>query len=183
LGHRAEGPGRPLRSAAPRCARFALAISLLPGAAHAAEGGLVLMPEVPMLVGLVALFALLIAPVDRLLLQPLLRVLDERAQRIEGTRGRASRLARQAEELLGRYQRSVGEVRAEAEAQRKRALEAARAQGGARTGLARSEAEREIEAARGEVAAALADARAALRAEARELANEAAARVLGRPLS
>jgi F-type H+-transporting ATPase subunit b len=136
-----------------------------------------------MLIGLIAFFALLIAPVDRLLFQPLLRVLDERAQRIEGTRGRASRLVRQAEELLSRYERSVRETRDEAELQRKRALEAARAQGGARTSSARGEAEREIEAARGEILAALAGARAALRAEARELANEAAARVLGRPLS
>jgi F-type H+-transporting ATPase subunit b len=166
-----------------RAAAITIAAATWARAAGAAEGGLVLMPDPWLLFGLIVFFALLIAPVDRLLFQPLLRVLDERAQRIEGTRARASRLVRQAEELLGRYERSIGETRDEAELQRKGALEAARAQGNARTGSARGEAEREIEAARGEIGAALVGARAALRAEARELANEAAARVLGRPLS
>jgi F0F1-type ATP synthase membrane subunit b/b' len=48
---------------------------------------------------------------------------------------------------------------------------------------ARGDAERELERARQEVASALADARAQLRREAEGLAREAAAQVLGRPLS
>ncbi len=166
-----------------RGALLALAALLPAPAARAAEGGLVLLPDWPILALLIAFFTLLIAPVDRLIFQPLLRVLDERVQRIEGTRGRASRLVRQAQELLGRYERSLREVREEAELQRKRALEAARVQGSARTSSARAEAERETGQARDEIAAALEGARATLRAEARELANEAAARVLGRSLS
>jgi F-type H+-transporting ATPase subunit b len=152
--------------------------------AGAAEGGLVLVPEVrTILPALIVLFALLIIPVNLLIFRPIFRVLDARADKIEGTWKRAEKLEQDADATLARYEQSVREVREDSERDRKQQLETARRDHAARTADARAEAEREVVGARAEVAAALADARRSLRAEAEGLAVEAAARVLGRELS
>jgi F-type H+-transporting ATPase subunit b len=151
--------------------------------AFAAEGGLVLVPELDTLLVLVAVFVLLVYPVNRLLFQPIFRVLDEREEKIDGTRRDAERLAREAEGVLERYEQSVREVRMDAERDRKATLEQARADGAARTGEARGEAESEVNRARTQVAAALEDARATLREQSAGLARDIAARALGRTLS
>jgi F-type H+-transporting ATPase subunit b len=152
-------------------------------AARAAEG-LVLEPDVKVTLPLlIALFVLLIYPVDRLVFRPIFRVLDARRGRIESNRARAERLSSQAEEVLGRYERSIREVREDAERERRERLDAVRAETAARIGDVRSDAESEIARAREEVLGALERARASLRSQAEELANEAAARILGRGLS
>jgi len=151
--------------------------------ALASEGGLVLLPDPNTLVVLMIVFGLLVYPANQLIFRPIFRVLDERDSRITGTRRDAERLAREADQVLARYQESVREVRADAERERKAALERARADGAARTGAARGDAEREVGRARAEVAAALEEARVTLRAESAGLAREVAARALGRTLS
>jgi len=151
--------------------------------AVASEGGLVLTPDPTTLVLLVVVFGLLVYPVNQLIFRPIFRVLDERDSKIAGTRRDAERLAREADQVLARYQDSVRDVRADAERERKGALERARADGAARTGAARGDAEREVGRARAEVAAALEEARATLRAESSQLARDVASRVLGRTLS
>ena len=162
----------------------ALAVLLLTArTASAAEGGIVLWPDPPMLVIMMALFALLLAPLNRLLFRPLLRALDLRVERTQGTRERAEKLAASADEILARYEQAVRDVRAEAEQTRRMEIASARGETSARTAKARAEAEREIERARREVAAALADARTQQRAAVEPLAREAASRVLGRVVS
>jgi F0F1-type ATP synthase membrane subunit b/b' len=151
-------------------------------AARATEG-LVLEPDGRTLVLLIALFALLVYPVDRLVFRPIFRVLDARRGRIESNRARAEQLSRQAEEVLGRYEGSIREVRVDAERERRERLDAARAETAARTAEVRSAAESEIARAREDVLGALEHARVSLRSQAEELANEAAARILGRGLS
>jgi F-type H+-transporting ATPase subunit b len=106
---------------------------------------------------LIVVFLLLIFPVNHLIFRPIFRVLEARKDRIEGNRTRAAALSQQAEEVVARYERSLREVR--------------------------EDAEREMAGAREEVTAALEQARAGLRAQAEELANEAAGRILGRPIS
>lgn len=173
------------RDPRPRLFAAALAAGLLTsGVASAAEGGIVLWPDwFTMLPFMIALFAALIVPVNALLFRPLLRALDLRVERTLVTRERAEKLAASADEILARYEKSVSDVRIEAEQARRGELATARSETAARTAAARADAEREIERARGEVSAALADARAQLRAEAEPLAREAASRVLGRTLS
>jgi F-type H+-transporting ATPase subunit b len=153
-------------------------------ASAAAEGGLELFPDwrfqLPLLV---ALFAVLIPIVNRVLLRPLLRVLDARAERTEGARRRASRLAEQARELVARYERALFEARQAAERSRRAMLDEARRRAAEETSAARSDAEREIARARQELAAASAQARRGLRAQSEELAREAASRVLGRSVA
>jgi F-type H+-transporting ATPase subunit b len=132
---------------------------------------------------LVVLFAILVFPLDRLLFRPLLRTLEQRGERIEGARSRASAVSKQADEVLGRYEAAVGVARKEAESIRRGALDAARQEQGKISSAARLAAEREVAKARQGVAGALESARAALRGETQRLAREAAARVLGRPLA
>lgn len=190
---RAQQPRPLVRPAAVSAAACAV---LLSTAARAAEEGLQLMPDLPFasvaksigapygyeLVGLIALFVLLVAPANRLVFQPLFRVLDAREERIGGTRARARRLEEQAEAVLGRYEAALGETRAEAERERRSRLEQARAESQRASAEARGEAEGRIAQARVEVAASLEEARAALRSEAEGLARQVASQVLGRAL-
>ncbi len=159
------------------------ALLLMARTASAAEGGIVLWPDPPMLLVMMALFGLLLVPVNRLLFRPLLRTLDLRIERTQGTRERAAKLAASADEILARYEQAVRDVRVEAEQTRRAEIASARSETSARTAEARAEAEREIERARNEVAAALAEARIRQRAEVEPLAREAASRVLGRVVS
>jgi F0F1-type ATP synthase membrane subunit b/b' len=132
---------------------------------------------------MVALFAAMLIPINTLLFRPLLRALDLRVERTEGTRERAVKLAASADEILARYEQAVSDVRVEAEQARRAELASARSETSARTAQARGEAEKEIERARREVGSALASARTRLRADVEPLGREAAARVLGRVVS
>jgi F-type H+-transporting ATPase subunit b len=159
--------------------------------AAAAEGGLQIFPDLFVGTGplqsrflqLIVLFLLLIVPVNRLVLAPLLRVLEERAAHIEGTRKRASEVGTQADGALARYSAAVEGARKQAGELRKEALERARGDQVRILAEARHAAEGEVAAARSGMASALAEARRVLRAQSEGLAREAAARVLGRPLS
>jgi F-type H+-transporting ATPase subunit b len=162
-------------------AYLAVAVLLAPPAARAAEG-LVLAPDWTLLAGLVVFFLVLVVPLDRLLFKPVFRVLDEREQRIAGTRARAAQLEREAQESLDRYEASVRAAREESEQARRSMLEGARADALATTGDARAQVEREVETARADIGRALDSARSQLRDQARDLASQAAARVLGRAL-
>lgn len=162
-----------------------LFVALLAAAeARAAEGGLQLLPDSPWtLVGLLVLFALLILPVKYLILDPIFGALDARVERTSGTRERAEAVAREAEALLARCEESIRGARAEAERERRGALDEARAEMARQSARARAEAEQVIEDARRQFSRDLAEARSSLRAQAEGLADEAAERVLGRPLS
>lgn len=148
-----------------------------------ASAELVLIPDVPTLIPLLIGFVVLIPLVNVLIVQPVFKVMDERAERIAGARRRAERLRAEADAVLRRYQEAVREVREEAERTRREQVDAARAEQARVTSAARDEAEHEIEQTRGELASALEQARAGLRASAEELARQAAERILGRTLS
>src|SRR5262245_42514865 len=156
-------------------------VAFAAGEAAAAEGGLELFPdwrfELPLLV---VFFAALVPLVNRVLLRPVLRVLDARAERTEGSRRRAGRLLEQLREVIARYEGSIAGARQSAETSRRELLDQARRRAAEEIAGARADAEQEIGRARLEVGDALAQARASLRAHSSELAREAAARVLGR---
>jgi len=173
------------RTALPLAALSLVGSLAWPRAAHAAAGGggLEIFPDPGVLLVLIALFLLLVWPLDRLLFKPLLAVLDERRQRIQGARTRADALAADADEVMRRYQGQVGEARTEAEAGRREVLDRARAEQTEVLNEARGEAEDRTRQARHEVAEALERARGQLRSDAEALAGEAASRLLGRSLS
>ncbi|MBW2579043.1 MAG: ATP synthase F0 subunit B [Deltaproteobacteria bacterium] len=160
-----------------------VACVLCAGAATASEGGLVLLPDwfgkLPILI---VLFALLMYPVNALLFKPIFQVLDAREERTAGTRKRAEKVMKSADETLADYERAVREVRAESEQARKSEAADARKANSTVVDEARAESERQLERARTELAAALEESRQTLGAKAQGLADEAASRVLGRPL-
>jgi F-type H+-transporting ATPase subunit b len=163
------------------------------GSASAAEGGLEIFPDFDLsdpaswpgsrFVQLIALFVLLVYPVNRVVLSPLLRVLEERAARIDGARRRASEVTAQADAVLARYQSAVEQARLRADELRKGELSGARSEQAELLSAARHAAEAEVANARQGVARALRAARAELARHTEALAREAAARVLGRTLS
>ncbi len=132
---------------------------------------------------LILAFAILVIPLNRLIFQPIFRVLDARLDQIEGNRLRSEQVTAQADDALKRYERSIREVREDAERDRRARLEVVRGETAHRAATARSESDAEIARARDQVAVALADARASLRVQAEELATEAASRLLGREVS
>jgi F0F1-type ATP synthase membrane subunit b/b' len=152
-------------------------------AAAASDADLVLIPDwtskFPILL---VLFALLMVPVNTLLIKPIFRALADREEQTVGTRGRAEKIMRGAEETLAEYERAVREVREEAERDRKQRAASAREENASVTAAARAEAELELQRATSELAATLEQSRHGLRAAAESLAGEAAARVLGRTL-
>jgi F-type H+-transporting ATPase subunit b len=186
-----------LRQALAPCALALLAA--IPAAA--ADSGIEIFPEFPFfwpwedwgrfgrelvaspMAQLVALFALLIVPANQLLWRPLLRVFEERAERIAGSRARADKIAAEANDVLGSYEQAVERARRGADVDRSAILDGARKEQSQVTADARRAAEAEVSAARDAVDAALERARASLGSAADELGRQAAAQVLGRPLS
>jgi F-type H+-transporting ATPase subunit b len=160
----------------------ALAVFGAAGNAAAAGDELVLVPDIPTMLALIAFFVLLVYPMNRLLFRPIFATLDAREDRIAGTRARAEKLAADAESTLASYESSVRAAREEAEQGRKAALAEAREGAQAQTQAARADAEAELTRAAAEIAVALDSARGSLRGASEALAREAAATVLGRPL-
>jgi F-type H+-transporting ATPase subunit b len=156
-------------------------LALLATPAHAA-GDLVLIPELDMLGVMIALFVLLIFPVNALIFKPIFHALDERAGRISGARSRAKHIDAEATEVLDRYEGQIREARVEAEATRKEQIAGARSEQRSVAAGAREQAEARIEQARMELERSLEDARAGLRASSEELARTAAEQILGRAL-
>jgi len=157
--------------------------SALPLPASAAEGSLVIIPDLRLVALLIVLFLILVPVLNRLLFQPLLAVLDERERQIEGTEARANELGQQAEQELARYEAAVRDARGEAERARKTTIDAAQSAQADSVAAARSEVASVVESARSELRAAMGVARRVLQSQSRELAREAAARLLGRSLS
>ncbi len=174
---------RPFGSLRGRFAALLGGLLLAAPPAWASEDNLVLVPDPRLLVALLLLFILLVPPVNALLLRPVFRVLDDREDRIAGTRRRADKVSADADEILARYEQAVRDVRDEAERDRKQRLLAARSEAATQTAAARAAADQDSDRARREIAAALANARQSLRPHAERLAREAAARVIGRSLS
>ncbi len=174
---------RPCGSLRGRFAALLGVLLLAAPPAWASEGSLVLVPDPRILVLLLLLFMLLVPPVNALLLRPVFRVLDDREDRIAGTRQRADKVSADADEILARYEQAVRDVRDEAERDRKQRLLAARSETATQTAAARAAADQDSDRARREIAEALANARQSLRPHAELLAREAAARVIGRSLS
>jgi F-type H+-transporting ATPase subunit b len=156
---------------------------LVAGPVDASEGGIQIYPDWRLLGLLVLAFALLIAPVNKLLITPLLRVLDERRERIEGARAQAREVELEAERVLADYRSALEGERQAAAGERQQHIESARREEKAASASAREAAEQQIERARAAIETALGEARATLRRDAEALAREAAERILGRRLA
>ncbi len=171
------------RASSPLAALASAAALLAPATAQAAGGGLEIIPNPATMIPLIVLFALMIVPVNRLLIQPMLRVLEERDERIAGARAKAGDVGKRADEVLASYEERVAAARDAAETERRSKLDEAKGAQADRVGQERATAEGRLEQARGEVQSALEQARGSLRAQAEQLARDAAEKMLGRSLS
>jgi F-type H+-transporting ATPase subunit b len=151
-----------------------------PAGAQAAD--LNLIPAAEVVVTNVALFLLLIYPVNRLLVQPLLGVLDERAARTAGALAQSEQLGDDARAARVDLEARQNEARARAQVKRSEILGQGEVEERAVLEAARGEANQNIESVRRSVEAELVEARSALQNDARALAREAATRILGRAL-
>ena len=162
---------------------MAIAFAGMAPAAHAASGTIQLVPVLEQLLVLLVGFSLLIPVVNRLIVRPVYGVFDERADRIAGARERAAALEASANEVITRYEAGLRAVREENDRTRSEHVNAARADQEEITAQARGEADAEVEQSLAELSASLESAREGLRATAEGLARDAAAQILGRPLS
>ena len=156
----------------------ALAVPRIAGAAATLN----LEPELWITAMNVIIFAALIYPTNRLLLQPLLKVLRERVEAVEGTAGRASEIRAEAAIRRTELEERLALARAEAQSQRVLMLGETEAEERSLIDAARATAAEGIAEVRQTLVAELESARSALEAEARTLAEEAAAKILGRAL-
>ena len=161
-----------------------LAVVLIgfPVVARAASGGISLVPEIEILALNFVVLGLLIYPVNRILIQPLLALLAERERRSEGANTRAMELGQQTTGLGNTLSERLAEARAAAQTRRTEILTGAQEEERQVIEAARKDAAAEVEAVRSTIVAESQTARATLESDARELAREAAARILGRVL-
>ncbi|MFQ5699471.1 MAG: hypothetical protein ACE5IL_14460 [Myxococcota bacterium] len=158
-----------------------LALALVPLPVQAAEG-LSLFPEPRLLAVNIGIFLALIYPIDRLLLRPLVRVLEQRELRTRGVLARAEAVAQQAAELRREFEARLQEARHRAAERRLVILAEGEREDAATLEGARSQAASVLESVRRGIEAELEAARQGLQADAAELGREAAGRILGRPL-
>lgn len=156
--------------------------AVCPLSAARAAGGLNLEPDLALVAMNVGIFLLLVLPTNRLLLRPLVGILQERERRTSGAR-------EQAEAGVAEAARARAELEARLRAGRERALErrtailaAVRNDERALLERARDDARREVDGVREAIASELVAVRTTLQSDARALAREAAAKLLGRAL-
>jgi F-type H+-transporting ATPase subunit b len=157
-----------------------VALLAAPASAHAAD--LNLIPDASIVATNVALFLLLVYPVNKLLVSPFIRVLDERAERTTGALSRSEGLRDEARASRTELEAKLAEARTRAVARRNEILAEGEVLERAELEAAREESERAVQDVRRSVQAELSDARGTLQADARALAREVATRILGRAL-
>jgi F-type H+-transporting ATPase subunit b len=152
----------------------------LPWVAQAAA--LNLTPDPAILIADIVVFLLLVYPTSRLVLRPIVRIIEDREKRSEGALAGAESFSREAVELRRELEARLREAHASAQSRRGEIL--AEAEESQRQSLerARGDAGRIVESVRSSVAEDLSAARTSLAHEARTLAREAASRILGRAL-
>jgi F-type H+-transporting ATPase subunit b len=155
-----------------------VALLAFPASARAAD--LNLIPDFVIVGTNVLLFLLLIYPVNKLLVSPFLRVLDERAERTSGALAESERLRDDARARRSELEARLSEARAQAVARRNEILAEGEVLERAELETARQDSERAIEGVRRSVQAELSEARTTLQDDARALAREVATRILGR---
>lgn len=157
-------------------------VALLAAPASAQAADLNLIPNMVVVATNIVLFLLLIYPVNKLLVSPFLRVLDERAERTSGALAQSERLRDEARGSQADLEARLAEARGRAAARRNEILAAGEAQERAELAVVREESERTVNEVRRSVQAELADARGTLQTDARALAREVATRILGRAI-
>jgi F-type H+-transporting ATPase subunit b len=138
--------------------------------------------NLPGLLAQIVNFGLLLFLLGALLYRPVLRVLDERARRIQESMEQAEQIRRQAQQAEEEFRARMEEARREARSIVDQALQAGRALQEEARAEAQRQAAAELERARSQIQAERDAAIAELRREFADLAIRAAERVIRRSL-
>jgi F-type H+-transporting ATPase subunit b len=158
-----------------------VAVLATPASAHAA-GSLNLIPDGSVLAANFAVLLLLIWPVHRWLLRPLMQIARRREELSGGARERAAQVAAEAARLEASVAASLQDAHLDARSRQGTIHGAGLAEERRLLQEARQAAAAEIDEVRRGVAAELESARARLREDADDLAREVASKILGRDL-
>ena len=157
------------------------AVLSAPEAALAAEG-FKLIPTPGLLIANLIVFAVLIYPVNKLLVAPLVNVLKDREEQTAGSTQQAEGVRADSVSEAARLEERMAEARRDAQAERNQILAEAKAAEQSLLEAAREEAASEVAAVREAIGDELEQARRSLSGDAQALAQEVATRVLGRAL-
>ena len=128
-------------------------------------------------------FVVLLFLLNKILYRPLLNIMTERREKIEGGKAHARELEGEIEAKIQSYQEQLNAAKAGASGERLALRQEAQKQEAAITGEAQQKAAERISAIRGQVEKEAVAAREALRQEATSLAGQIAEKVLGRTLA
>jgi F-type H+-transporting ATPase subunit b len=129
------------------------------------------------------LFLLLWVVLWRFLFQPFLKVRDDRALGIEGSRKQAAEMEASAREAVKRYDEAFNRAKLRGAEERQKLRSEAAAHERQVLGAAREQAQRVLGAAREKIAADAGKARQQLDAQAGQIAKQVASRILGREVA
>ena len=128
-------------------------------------------------------FIILLIILNKLLYRPLLKVIAERREAIDGSHAQAKSLEAEIEDKMQRYQKQLGDAKMLANEERGRLKKAAGEEESTLLGEAHQKASARLLVIKEQVSAEAADARKTLTSEAEALAGQIAAKILGRKLA
>ena len=127
-------------------------------------------------------FIILLIVLNKMLYRPLLKVLAERREAIDGSHARAKDLAADIDEKMQRYQQQLSEAKKVANEERGSLKKAASAEEAALLAEAQGKASARMLSIKAKVTEEAAAASKTLKSEAKALAGQIASKVLGRKL-
>jgi F-type H+-transporting ATPase subunit b len=128
-------------------------------------------------------FMVLLVILNKLLYRPLLGILEQRRDTIEGAHDKAQSLQSEIEEKMARYQAQLNDAKAAASTERANLKKAAQAEESTILGEAQQKATVRLQAIKDQVAGEASEAGKVLKTEAESLAGQIATKVLGRDLA
>jgi F-type H+-transporting ATPase subunit b len=128
-------------------------------------------------------FLLLWIVLWKFLFQPFLKVRDDRAQGIEGSRKQAADMEAQAREAVKRYDEAFNRAKLRGAEERQKLRTEAAAHERQVLGVAREESQRALTAARGKISTDAGKAKQQLDTQASAIAKQVASRILGREVA
>lgn len=128
-------------------------------------------------------FFILLIVLNKFLYRPLLQVIAQRRETIDGSHARAKSLEADIEEKMQRYQQQLSEAKAVANEERSKLKKAAGEEESVLLSDAHGKAADRLQAIKSQVAGEAAAASKTLKGEAKALAGQIATKILGRELA
>ena len=128
-------------------------------------------------------FIILLIILNKILYRPLMNIIAERREAIDGSYARARSLEADIEEKMQRYQQQLSEAKAVASDERNKLKKTATDEEAALLAEAHSNATSRLQTIKAQVAGEAAEASKTLKGEAKSLAGQIATKILGRELA